>query len=326
MKTTFNIPASAEEYIEIESEQQLQQLVATGALRKRNRFILGGGSNVVFAHHFEGVVLHATNRGIRIEEPEGNCDSLRLVTAAAGENWDDFVHFCSSHQCHGLENLVAIPGDVGAAPVQNVGAYGSEAKDCLYSVRTIDLEEGSVRRFTKEECQFAYRDSFFKRHPNRYFVTEVTFALSPTFTPNLSYRPLAEKFGGGKPDAEEVMAFITDLRWSKLPKPEVLGSAGSFFKNPIVSEAQYKSLLGEYPDLVAFPAQNGYKLAAGWLIEKAGWKGRKMGRCGVYEKQALVLVNHGGCTGEELMELSEHIVADIERRFHVRLEKEAIVL
>ena len=244
--------------------------------------------------------------------------------------WDDFVRYCISQGWHGLENLVAIPGTVGAAPVQNVGAYGMEAKDVIHSVRAYELGTGVEHVFSNNECRFGYRDSIFKHElKGKYVVGSVLFRLHRTFAPDIRYKALSDALSSAgitNPTPLQLADTIAEVRWSKLPRPEETGSAGSFFKNPIVSAEHYERLKAKYPDMVAYPVADGYKLAAGWLIERAGWKGRSLGRCGVYEKQALVLVNRGNCTGADVIALADAITDDIQTRFGVTLEKEAIII
>ncbi|MBQ0160175.1 MAG: UDP-N-acetylmuramate dehydrogenase [Bacteroidales bacterium] len=318
---TFGIPATASQYFEIASNHDLHQLLDNPP--QQPWFILGGGSNVVFTRHYPGSIIHPANQGIRQLDPSADADTV-LVEAAAGENWDSFVHHTITHGWYGAENLIAIPGTVGASPVQNVGAYGVEAKDIIHSVRAFHLATGQERIFTNAECCFGYRDSIFKNQlKDQYLIWSVTFKLSRTFAPNTQYRALADIQASS---AQTLADAITQIRWSKLPRPEEMGSAGSFFKNPIVTPDHYQRLLLQYPDIVAFPVPEGYKLAAGWLIEKAGWKNRSLGPCGVYSKQALVLVNHGGCTGADVLALADAICADVRRLFGVALQKEAIIL
>lgn len=325
---TFGLQATADCYEVVRSEQELRTLLADGRLLQTPCYIVGGGSNIVFTRHFAGTILHLDNKGIRLVDalPDGEV----LVEAAAGEVWDDFVHHCVDSGWHGVENLVAIPGTVGAAPVQNVGAYGVEAKDIIYQVRTFELATGHERLFSNEECRFAYRNSVFKEEcKGKYVVWSVTFKLHKQFSPDLQYKALNDALvaaGIANPTPRQLTDLIAQVRWGKLPRPEVLGSAGSFFKNPIVPAEKYERLKEEYPDMVAYPAPGGYKLAAGWLIEHSGWKGRSMGRCGVYERQALVLVNLGGCTGSEVIALADAVTADVQKRFGVTLEKEAILI
>lgn len=327
ISNTFGIPATADRYLVVGDEPALRSLLANPSLADSPLLIIGGGSNIVFTRHYAGTVLHLENKGIRLLESQG--DDL-FVEAAAGEVWDDFVRHCIAHGWHGTENLVAIPGTVGAAPVQNVGAYGMEAKDIIHSVRAFEVGTGNERIFGNDECRFAYRDSIFKHEfKGRYVVWSVTFRLHKTFLPNIRYQALSDALAAAgiiDPTPLQLADTIAEVRWSKLPRPEEKGSAGSFFKNPVVSAEQYERLKTEYPDLVAYPVPDGYKLAAGWLIEHAGWKGRAMGRCGVYPKQALVLVNLGGCIGAEVVALADAITADVQKQFGVTLQKEAIIV
>lgn len=325
---TFGIPATADRYLVASHEEELRSIVSSPDFCRAPHFLLGGGSNVVFAHHFNGTILHLENKGITLVGKEE--DGGILVEAAAGEVWDDFVRHCISQGWYGTENLVAIPGTVGASPVQNVGAYGMEAKDIIHTVRTFEIGTGKERIFTNEQCQFRYRDSIFKRElKDRYVVWSVTFRLSIAFRPNLQYKALSDALrvaGIAVPTPRQLADLIAEVRWNKLPRPEVMGSAGSFFKNPVVPTEQYERLKQQYPDMVAYPVAEGYKLAAGWLIEHAGWKGRAMGHCGIYERQALVLVNLGGCTGAEVTALADAVISDIREKYGVTLEMEAIIL
>ena len=324
---TFGIPATADRYLVVSDEAELRSLLADPVLTEKPFLILGGGSNMVFSRHFSGTILHLENKGIRLLETQS--DNI-LVEAAAGEVWDDFVHHCIANGWHDVENLVAIPGTVGAAPVQNVGAYGVEAKDVIYSVRTFEVGTGVERIFRNDECHFAYRDSIFKHELlGRYVVWSVTFRLHKSFQPNIRYQAITDALataGITTPSPQQLADTIAEVRWSKLPRPEVMGSAGSFFKNPVVSVEHYQRLKADHPDIVAYSVPDGYKLAAGWLIEHAGWKGRSLGRCGVYAKQALVLVNLGGCTGAEVQALADAVTSDIQAQFGVTLEKEAIII
>lgn len=237
---------------------------------------------------------------------------------------DDLIQWTLDHDLYGLENLSAIPGTVGASAVQNVGAYGAEAKDFIDSVEAYDFEEHRPCTFSNADCQFAYRDSLFKHHPARYLILRVTYRLSNTFTPNLSYKALENL---PHDTAQLLREAIIDLRWSKLPRPEEHGSAGSFFKNPVVDETIYHRLKAEYPDMPdAHSTDGGYKLSAGWLIDRAGWKGRTQGRAGVWPKNALVLYNGGGCSGDEVRALATAIRQDVKQKFGVALDPEAIII
>lgn len=325
---TFGIDAKAAEFVTIETEEEIVKLIRSGALADKRFLILGGGSNIVFTQDYDGLVVCMATKGIEIVEDKG--DDL-LVEAQAGEVWRDFVRQSISQGGYGLENLAGIPGTVGAAPVQNVGAYGREAKDVIHSVKCYDIETGEVRVFRNEECRFGYRNSIFKQElAGKQIVASVTFRLSRKPTPNIEYKALkdslAEK-GIANPSPREIAQTITEIRDTKLPKPEETGSAGSFFKNPVVSASLHDQIKEEHPNLVSFVVDDDhYKLAAGWLIEQCGWKGRGIGNAGVYAKQALVLVNNGGCTGKEVTTLSNAIIADVEAKFGVTLTPEAIII
>ena len=237
---------------------------------------------------------------------------------------DELIAQLTDMGLRGLENLSGIPGTVGASAVQNVGAYGAEAKDFIESVEAYDLVERHRHTFSNEECRFAYRHSLFKQHPGRYLIMWVTYRLNSTFIPNLSYKALE---GMPHATARQLREAITELRWSKLPRPEEHGSAGSFFKNPVVNETVYRNLKAQHPEMPdAHPTAEGYKLSAGWLIDRAGWKGRAMGRAGVWPKNALVLYNTGSCTGAEVVALAQAIQKDVKNQFGVTLEPEAIII
>lgn len=322
---TFGIDSYADTFVLLEESADFHELLRAGLLDGEAHFVLGGGSNVILPDKYEGVVVHPANTGVRlVEEIDGQC----FVEAGAGVVWADFVDICIANGWHGIENLAAIPGTVGAAPVQNVGAYGREAKDVIDRVHFFDIESGAERWVGNADCQFGYRTSLFKvAFKGRCLIDRVQFRLQRAFVPDLSYSALsavvAERYSGGI-TARQLADEVKRVRDSKLPDPKVTGSAGSFFKNPVVSEEKYEALRRDYPRLVAFPAEAGYKLSAGWLIEYCGWKGRTEGRVGVYEKQALVLVNRGNCTSGEVRALADRIIGDVAMRFGVTLECEAI--
>lgn len=323
---SFGINALADEFVEVEHPGEIAQLVEDHFFENRKTLFLGGGNNIVFVGDFHGTVVHLANKGITVVDEDA--DSV-LVRAEAGEVWDDFVWHCLDNQWFGLENLVAIPSSIGAAAVQNIGAYGVEAKDFIHQVKAYDITDGTERIFSNADCHFAYRDSVFKHTDQRYLIASVTFRLNKTSKLNLSYSAIGNYLRDNdisSPSPKQLAQCITDLRWSKLPKPEVTGSVGSFFKNPVVTASHYEGLKERFPDMVAYPAGDGYKLAAGWLIEKSGWKGRTLGRAGVYEKQALVLVNRGGCDGHDVVRLANAVIADVEAMFGVRLQPEAILI
>ena len=325
---TFGINSIADRFIQLDKPADYAAVIASGLLGKAPFFILGGGSNVVLPDRYKGTVVHPANKGISLlERRDGYC----LVEAGAGEVWADFVEYCISQGWYGLENLAGIPGTVGAAPVQNVGAYGKEAKDAVWRVHCFDIHSGEERWIDAAECQFGYRWSRFKGEwAGRYLIDRVVFRLNGEFVPDLTYKALASALserGIAEPTALQVAETVKQVRDSKLPDSKQTGSAGSFFKNPIVGAGDYERLKSKYPNIVAFAVDKSrYKLAAGWLIEQCGWKGRALGRAAVYGKQALVLVNQGGCTGEDVRRLADAIVSDVEKRFGVSLECEAIIL
>ncbi|MCQ2262141.1 MAG: UDP-N-acetylmuramate dehydrogenase [Bacteroidales bacterium] len=321
---TFGINATADQVVAIQNESHLQEVLASGTIGRLPHLVVGGGSNLVFTRPFPGVVLLMQNKGVEVLA-EDLVERKVSVKVSAGEILDDFVHLAVARGWHGMENLVAIPGTVGAAPVQNVGAYGVEAKDVVQEVNAYEIATGKKRIFSNADCRFGYRDSVFKHEfKDLYVVESVVFSLSLDFDPNLNYAALASLEKPVTP--ESLVEGIANLRWSKLPRPEEIGSAGSFFKNPIVTASHFEKLKSEYPDIIAYPAGDGFKLAAGWLIERSGWKGKNLGKCGVYEKQALVLVNRGGCTGEDVLRLASAVEADVQAKFGVLLDKEAIIV
>lgn len=281
--------------------------------------LLGGGSNMVFTKDYDGTVITLANQKLStVNSP------LSTATVWGGMVMDDFIQWAITNGLYGAENLSAIPGTVGASAVQNVGAYGVEAKDIIDHVEAYDMQERRHVVFSNAECRFGYRQSFFKQCPGRYLILWVTFRLSATFVPNLSYKALENV---PHATASQLREAITDIRWSKLPRPEEHGSAGSFFKNPVVDATTYRHLKAEYPDMPdAHQSADGYKLSAGWLIDKAGWKGRTLGNAGVWPKNALVLYNTGGCTGDEVVALSTAIQDDIKQKFNIILTPEAIII
>lgn len=324
--TTFGIAASARFYLHVTEVAQLKQLSQLPELAGLPRFILGGGSNVILTRDFPGVVLHIALAG---RECINEDDQFTYIRAAAGEVWHDFVQWTLAQGWGGLENLSLIPGSVGAAPIQNIGAYGVEIKDCFHSLSWFEFATGKIHTFTHADCQFAYRDSVFKHAlHDQGVILDVTFALAKQWQARLSYGEVAQHIHDiAVPTPQQISAAICAIRQSKLPDPQQIGNAGSFFKNPLVSAEIRAALLMRFPQLVSYPQADGqYKLAAGWLIEKAGWKGRVLGKAGVYQKQALVLVNLGGATGAEVIALAQEIQADVLRQFGVQLEIEPVLI
>ncbi|MBQ5950092.1 UDP-N-acetylmuramate dehydrogenase [Massilia sp. ST3] len=325
---TFRIPARARHYLRVTGAAELAALREDPELVALPRLVLGGGSNLLFTRDFDGIVLHMTGQG---REILGEQDGRVLVRAQAGENWHAFVRYTLEQGLGGLENLSLIPGTVGAAPIQNVGAYGTETKDVFHSLTVFDMASGAVRTLDARDCRFGYRDSLFKHAEGRELVVlDVTFALPKDWAPNLRYAELAQAAqdaGLASPTPAQVGALVEAIRRRKLPDPAEIGNAGSFFKNPVVSGEHCARLLARFPKLVHHLQPDGTeKLAAGWLIDQCGWKGRSMGAAGVYPKQALVLVNLGGASGEEVVRLARAIQADVEARYGVALEPEPVFI
>lgn len=323
---TFGIDARARLLLPVHGADDLRAVRADPALRGLPRLVLGGGSNLLLTGDFPGLVLHMRGQGIAIV---GDDADATLVRAAAGESWHGLVQWTLAHGLGGMENLSLIPGSVGASPIQNIGAYGSELKDCFHSLTAFDVDTGELLQLDRAACEFGYRDSVFKhRLRDRAVILDVTFALPKSWQPNLRYAELAQEVaarGLAAPRPADISEAVIAIRQRKLPDPAILGNAGSFFKNPVVSSARRDALLAAHPQLVSHAQGDGsYKLAAGWLIDQCGWKGRTMGAAGVYEKQALVLVNRGEARGEDVVALATAIRQDVERRFGVTLEPEPV--
>jgi len=323
---TFGIEARAASYLRVTAVEQLRAALADPGLAAMPRLVLGGGSNLLLTGDFPGLVLHIALQGREVLP--GEADHVH-VRAAAGENWHAFVQWTLEQGCGGLENLSLIPGTAGAAPIQNIGAYGLETKDLFHELSAFDPSSGDIVTMKRADCRFAYRDSIFKQEAERgLIVLDVTFALPRQWQPNLRYAELAAAVaeqGLAAPTPRQVADTVIAIRRRKLPDPADIGNAGSFFKNPVVSAAQCAQLLQQFPALVHHAQPDGSeKLAAGWLIDQCGWKGRSMGAAGVYPKQALVLVNNGGATGAEVQRLAAAIQADVAQRFGVALEPEPV--
>lgn len=323
---TFGLSARAQRYVAIDDIAALQALIGSPQWPAADRrLVLGGGSNLIFAGDYPGLVVHVALRGRRLC---GEDDGAWWVEAAAGEPWHDFVRWTLAQGWPGLENLSLIPGTVGAAPVQNIGAYGVELAAHCDTVEAVDLDSATLRRFTAQECAFAYRDSVFRRQPGRWLITAVRFRLPRCWQPALGYPELAREVaarGWTAPTPTQVSDAVIAIRQRKLPDPAQLGNAGSFFKNPLVDGARFAALHAQWPALPHYPQADGQiKLAAGWLIEQCGWKGRRDGAVGCHAGQALVLVNHGGARGEDVRRVAAAIRADVAARFGVELEVEPV--
>lgn len=323
---TFGLEARAAHWAEFRDTEELRSLIKTCRTNRWPWYVVSGGSNLILTGHFPGLILHPTGSRITLVEPT-------LVRADAGVVWDDLVAWSVERGLGGLENLSAIPGYVGAAPVQNIGAYGSEAKDTIETVEYFDTERLETVRLSSSACGFGYRESIFKGPlRGRAIVTAVEFRLTPEqegYTYNIRYGDLHDRvtlLGG--PSLSHVRSAVTAIRNEKLPDPAVSGNAGSFFKNPVIPAAQAEALKSRHPDLPLYPTgeEGSVKVAAGWLIDRAGWKGFRSGTVGVHPRQALVLINLGGATAHEILQLSDRIIADVESKFGILLSKEVNVL
>jgi UDP-N-acetylmuramate dehydrogenase len=328
-RNTFGVRATAPLLVEVTDTAALPELFGYGMLRDGPVLVLGGGSNLLFAADPQGVVLSLDTRGIAIVE---DSEVTAIVRADAGVGWHDLVLWTLGHGLTGLENLALIPGTVGAAPIQNIGAYGVEVRESIHAVEAFERATGHFVRLSPAQCAFAYRDSLFKHEPDRYLVTAVEFALTRNAAPRLDYAGIHEELAAmgvdGMPRASQVAEAVIRIRQRKLPDPAVLGNAGSFFKNPIVPAAQADALLAEHPRLAAFRTPDPVlrKLSAAWLIDGCGWKGHREGDAGVAPSHALVLVNHGQATGAQLLDLARRIAASVQERFAVAIEPEPRII
>ena len=320
---SFGIDVRARLFAEARNDADVREALAYAAGQQLPLLVIGGGSNLLLTQDIDALVLRMASQGIRVLHDDG---VHVVVEAEAGEAWHPFVLWTLAQGFSGLENLSLIPGTVGAAPMQNIGAYGVEIKDVFSGLTALDRQTGELRDFSLAECNFAYRDSLFKHEVGRWLILRVRFALSRAVHMKLEYGPVQQRLteqGITQATPSDVSRAICSIRSEKLPDPAVLGNAGSFFKNPLVSQALAAELQLQYPDLVAYPQADGQmKLAAGWLIDKAGWKGFRDGDAGVHRLQAMVLVNYGAATGQEIAGLALRIQQDIEKRFKVVLEME----
>ncbi len=326
---TFGIDAYCRLFIEYSDISELKDALKKVKEMHIPMLHIGGGSNLLFTKDYEGVVLHAGSKNIKIiKETEDNI----YIEADAGVVWDEFVEWTIKHGSFGLENLSLIPGEVGASAVQNIGAYGIEVCQHIDRVKTLEVATEKYHEFKNEECNYGYRHSIFKGELyGKHIVTSVVYKLSKVFTPHLEYGALKTQLEKHNLNAKDITAqqlrkLIIDIRNEKLPNPNDIGSAGSFFMNPIVSEEKFVALYQQYPTIPHYPAKNGIKLSAGWLIDQAGWKGKKFKNAGVYEKQALVLVNNGGATGDDVVQLAQSIQKDILEKFGINIKPEAIYI
>lgn len=325
---TFGVDARAAALARVGSVEALRAALAWARERALPVLVLGGGSNLLLTRDFEGLAIRIEIPGLELA---GETESARLVRVGAGESWHATVQRLVDMGWGGLENLALIPGSVGASPIQNIGAYGLEVAERIHAVETLDLETGELQTVSAADCDFGYRDSRFKREwAGRRVVTAVTLACPKDWAPVTGYAELAAELaarGIEAPSPRAVFDAVVTIRRRKLPDPALIGNAGSFFKNPIVSREQRHNLVAHHPSLVSYPLAGGrYKLAAGWLIEAAGLKGATRGAAGVFERQALVLVNHGGATGAQILQLAREVQDTVQARFGVTLEPEPVIV
>jgi len=320
-RNTFGLDAVADLAYEITSPEQIPAVMSEIVEKNLAWRVLGGGSNVILPKVLPGATLLMNITEQAIIASDENATSIAV---GGGVNWHEFVAWTLENNLPGLENLALIPGTVGAAPIQNIGAYGVEIADYIESIEAFDAQTLAFVTLSKADCQFAYRDSYFKQHPHRFIVTKVVFKIPKVWEAKIHYADLAKQFEGNtNPSAEEIFLAVCKIRTHKLPDPKVIGNAGSFFQNPIIPNEQYETLLKKYAGLVSYPDAPGKrKLAAGWLIDQCGFKGQRMGEVGVYENQALVLVNHGKGTAQDILGLAKCIQDKVRKEFGVSLEIE----
>ena len=328
---TFGIDVYAKQFAKFKSIDELKECFAPKKPQTSNlkpqTLILGGGSNILFTKNIEGLVLKNEITGI--EKINEDTDHM-YIKAGAGENWHRFVLYCLEHNYAGVENLALIPGNVGASPMQNIGAYGVEIKDVFHSLEAFDIEEKKMIVFDKAACAFGYRESIFKnKYKGRFIITSVTYKLSKKPVFNTSYGAIEaelEKMKAPGLNIQAIAQAVINIRSGKLPDPKIIGNAGSFFKNPEIENDQFEKLKNDFPNIIGYKLDNGHvKLAAGWIIEQCGWKGYRKGDAGCHEKQALVLVNYGNAKGSENFDLSTEILASVNKKFGVKLEREVNV-
>ncbi len=319
---TFGMDVKAKQFVEYESEEELREILQS--LHNKRYFHVGGGSNLLFMNDYDGTIIHSAIKGIEVVSEDEQYVEVRV---GAGVIWDKFVFYAINKGWYGIENLSYIPGEVGASAVQNIGAYGIEAKDFISVVEGIEFETGNKRYFNKIECEYGYRSSIFKsQFKGKYAITYVTYKLCKVFIPHLEYGNIRTVIENINPTPNEVREAVIKIRQSKLPEPTVWGNAGSFYMNPVVSLKHFEQLRQTFPDIPYYIVSNGVKIPAGWLIEKSGWKGRKVGNAGVHSQQSLVLINLGNANGEDIMTLSKMICSSVKDMFDIELHPEVNVI
>lgn len=325
---TLNVSATARYFASVKSESELKNILTHPKTDGLQIFILGGGSNILFTDDFDGLVLHIEIKGRKVIKETDDHVWLKI---GAGENWHETVRYCVERGWGGIENLSLIPGTVGAAPIQNIGAYGVELEEVFEWLEAVDIEGRATRRYNRKECEFGYRDSIFKGElKGIVIVTNVVLRLSKSPELNTSYGAIQstlDKRGIADPTIRDISDIVIDIRNSKLPNPDTLGNAGSFFKNPVVNETVYEHIKERYPEVPGYTMnENKVKIPAGWLIEETGWKGKVVGKAGTYKQQALVIVNHGNATGQEILTLANEIQASVEDEFGIELVPEVNII
>jgi UDP-N-acetylmuramate dehydrogenase len=325
---TFGIDATAKYFATFQSLIELEETLNHKLQTTNHKLVLGGGSNILLTKDFNGMVLKNEIKGIKVVSED---EDHVYIKAGAGENWHQFVLYCVNHNYSGVENLSLIPGNVGASPMQNIGAYGVEIKDVFHELEAFHKNDKTNQTFSLKDCEFGYRESVFKnKFKDQFVITSVTYRLNKEPSFNTSYGAInqeLEKMQVKELSIQAISQAVINIRTSKLPDPKEIGNAGSFFKNPVIPNEQFHELKKSFPDLVAFPSGKDHtKLAAGWLIEQCGWKGYRKGDVGCYPKQALVLVNYGTAKGSEIFELSEEIIASVQKKFGVQLEREVNII
>ena len=325
---TFGIDVIADDFVEYSTTKDLIYFLKQKKLERKKILNIGFGSNLLFVSDYKGTILHSKILGLFLEE---ETDNEVIVSAGAGVVWDDFVVWCIKNELGGIENLSNIPGTVGAAPIQNIGAYGVELKDVFYKIEGVLVENCENLSFYLKDCDFGYRHSIFKGYlKDKVIITKLFLKLKKKLQFNIEYDAIKKELANKNEDLslEKIRNTIISIRKSKLPDPEIIGNAGSFFKNPIVSQDIFLKLKESYPEVPYFEIEkeNFYKIPAGWLIEKSGWKGKHLGRAGVHQQQALVLVNLGGATGQDVLKLSNEIEKDINQKFGIKIEKEVNII
>jgi UDP-N-acetylmuramate dehydrogenase len=324
---TFHIDAAARYFCEFGSIDEVKEALTEKKSQDVSRLIIGGGSNLLLTKNYDGLVLRNNIKGISVVKEDKD---HFYIKAGAGEVWHQFVMHCIEHNYAGVENMSLIPGNVGAGPLQNIGAYGVELKDVFHELEALHINEKKLKTFSNADCKFGYRESIFKHEvKGQYIVTSVTFRLNKHPKFNTSYGAIEkelEVMGIKERTIKDISQAVINIRSSKLPDPNKIGNAGSFFKNPEISQEKFQQLKNQFPDIVAFPQANNVKLAAGWLIEQCGWKGKTFGDAGVHKNQALVLVNYGKATGKDIYDLSQQVLDSVNEEFGVMLEREVNII